>query len=193
METYGQRSFWQVWHVSLCDKHSGFLSKLHYRLARPAQRPRSAMSNQTPSRERKLSLGLQRRHTDPTGFKLPTLRQVLQNESCHPFTLAQFRGCVAKEHALEALEFYLAVEMLAHIPREHLMAQCMQLIVRFIQEYAPQAINIDARLRQRIIAEPSVLNLAEAQEEMFRLLEENTFRRFIKMHCLHQEASLCVC
>lgn len=112
-----------------------------------------------------------------------TLEEVLLS----PADRAEFREFLSTALAVENLDFYEAVEELANKGGTKVDAEACERILReFVRAGAPREVNLSSGQRARLVelgktpAKMTVQAFAESKGEIFKLMEENFFKRFLR-------------
>jgi len=97
--------------------------------------------------------------------------------------LAAFKEFLKKEHSNENLDFWLESEKYRNSDDRQLIATFI--LENFIQAGSLQEINIDSELHRLVTSglemdPPSGDCLIKAQEHVFKLMQTDTYSRFIK-------------
>ncbi|KAK9495525.1 RGS domain-containing protein [Lipomyces doorenjongii] len=142
---------------------------------------------------------------DRTSKRLPTLDEVLSNDTVSPFSLTEFMAYLAQNHCLETLEFTMDVKrytevyetaltiMAPHTARitvghrsyDHLMLLWHRITDSYIRPDSPRELNLPANVRDdllslaRVNVPPGPEKFSPAVLAVKDLMNESVFIRFL--------------
>ncbi|XP_039695752.1 regulator of G-protein signaling 4 isoform X2 [Pteropus medius] len=108
----------------------------------------------------------------------------LENLISHECGLAAFRAFLQSEYSEENIDFWLSCEEFKKIKSPSKLSPRAEKIYReFVSAQAPKEVNLDARTRaetSRGVREPTRTCFDAAQRQVFQLLEEDCYPRFLR-------------